>query len=48
MTKAVDNDLPESVLHPPNKKNKEHAVERKFKFSLDQPFRTLYADRKGE
>jgi len=46
MTKAVDNDLPESVLHPPNKKNKEHAVERKF--SLDQPFRTLYADRKGE
>jgi hypothetical protein len=46
MRKAVDNDLPESVLHPPNKKNKEHAVE--CKSILNLPFRTLYADRKGE
>lgn len=46
MTKAVDNDLPESVLHPPNKKNKEHAVERKFGF--DKKFRTLFTDRKGK
>jgi len=31
MTKAVDNELPDSALHPQNKKNKEHAVERKLR-----------------
>jgi hypothetical protein len=29
-TKAVDNELPDSVYHPINKRNKEHAIEGKF------------------
>jgi hypothetical protein len=33
-SKAVDNDMPDSALHPPNKRNKEHAVEGNCCFPL--------------